>query len=459
MSFRGALLDRLRGLDARRRYPLYLESQRDAPAARRRAQGESLRSLLMAAADAPYYTPLIEKARKRAGDDPWACLAELPVLTRSTVRAAGDRMFTSEAQGRGKARAKATGGSTGEPLRYALSPAAQSAQWAHLWRAWQVGGYRPGDPLGVVAGRSLLAGDGVRRIIYARLQNWTTLDAFSLDEASMDRFAHALDRHHVRYLYGYASALELFARWLATQATRPVLSAVFTTAEELLPAARAAIEAGTRAPVFDTYGANDGGISAFECEAHDGMHVGEERALVEVLRDDDSAAAPGEVGRVVSTDLLNDVFPFLRYEVGDLGALDPTPCRCGRTLVRLMRLSGRLSDVLLLPDGRRVHGELFSHLLRRRTEVRRFQAIQTAPHAIEVRIALTESTREEAKRPLLDTLRAELTALLPGVRIELRVTEEFTRTAAGKVPLVMARAAREESRSPLSGDAPHAPGW
>jgi len=437
MTIRGAILDRLRGLDARARYSIYLESQRESPAARRRAQGEALHRLLKAAATAPFYAPLLENARSQAGDDPWECLARLPLLTRGAARAAGERMLTTEARRRGRLRSKATGGSTGEPLRYALSPAAQSAQWAHLWRAWQVGGYRPGDPLGVVAGRSLLAGEGARRGVYAFLQNWTTLDAFSLDPASMERFARALARRRVRHLYGYSSALEVFARWLAEQRARPALDAVFTTAEELLPTTRAAIEAGTGAPVFDTYGANDGGISAFECEAHEGMHLGEERALVEVLRDDGSPASPGEVGRIISTDLLNDVFPFLRYEVGDLGALDPSPCRCGRTLLRLTRLSGRISDVLLLPDGRRVHGEFFSHTLRRHDAIRRFQAIQSAPGTVEVRITLAESGRGHATSALLEALNAELSALLPGVVIELRVTEEFIRTAAGKVPLVI----------------------
>lgn len=431
---RVALLDRVRGLDAWARYRDYLQSQWDPPEVRWRMQEQKLRQLLTAAASVPFYRGRVD-ARLAAdpNSDPWQLLGAQPILTRAAARTSAAALLTEDAHARSTARRKATGGSTGEPLRYYLSPEAQSAQWAHLWRAWNAAGYAPGQALGIVAGRSLLAGDGVRRHVYNRLQNWSTLDAFALSESAMARFARTLRSRRVRFLYGYASALETFARWLEATHTHLSLQAVFTTAEQLLPAARTAIETGTGTRVFDTYGANDGGISAFECEAHNGLHLGAERCWVEIVREDGTPAEPGEVGRILSTDLNNHAFPFLRYEVGDLAAMVADPCACGRTLARLTQLSGRLSDVIVLADGRRVHGELFSHFFRPDETVRRYQAIQTSRLAVEVRLSVGRPRSEQE----LAHLRARLAALLPGLDVSLRLTEEFIRTDAGKVPLVV----------------------
>ena len=430
-SLRVASLDRARGLDSRHRYRDLLESQRDPRERIRETQSSKLRALLDAARQVPYYRGLL-----RESDDPWATLASLPILTRESARANADALYSRDPRIRKDARPKATGGSTGEPLRYAISGAAQSEQWAQLWRAWNVTGYEPGAPLGIVAGRSLLAGQGLRRAVYAWLQNWTTLDAFSLDEAAMARFARTLVRRRVRHLYGYASALEVFARWLEAARVELPLRAVFATAEQLLPATRSAIERGTRAEVFDTYGANDGGIFAFECEAHEGLHLGEERCLVEIVREDGSAAPPGEVGRVITTDLENRAFPFIRYDVGDLAAINPRPCLCGRTLLRLTSLSGRATDVVVLLDGRRVHGELFSHLFRDEPAVRRYQAVQLSVRAIEVRLSVDPSLDTQG----LERLRARLGSLLEGSDVTVIVTDTFEHTDAGKVPLVINRA-------------------
>jgi phenylacetate-CoA ligase len=342
-------------------------------------------------------------------------------------------MMTLDGRERRAARMKSTGGSTGEPLRYYISTSALAEQWAQIWRGWSVAGFRPGSPIGIVAGRSLLAGEGLRRRIYGRLQNWVSLDAFDLSEEAMAEFVRSMRRRGARYLYGYASALESLASWLTASGERLAVEAVFTTAEQLLPQTRRVIESGTGGVVFDGYGANDGGVFGFECELHEGLHLGSERCLVEIVREDGSPAPEGGIGRVVSSDLENLAFPFLRYDVGDLAALVAEPCRCGRGLPRLQNLSGRSTDVVRLPGNRLVHGEVFSHYFKKAAAVGRFQAIQEAMGSVEVRIRpLQAITRDD-----LEGMRRDLSGLLPGLRVRMRITEQFEKSPAGKVALVI----------------------
>ena len=72
------------------------------------------------------------------------------------------------------------------------------------------------------------------------------------------------------------------------------------------------------APVFDAYGAGDGGIVSHECPCHNGLHITEELCVIEITDREGNVLPDGETGFVTATDLENYVFPFLRYHVGDM---------------------------------------------------------------------------------------------------------------------------------------------
>ena len=79
------------------------------------------------------------------------------------------------------------------------------------------------------------------------------------------------------------------------------------------------------------------------------MHLFEDQFLVEVLRDG-RPVAPGEVGALAITDLVNTTMPLVRYEVGDVGRFLPGPCPCGRRTARLQVL-GRTQEMLATQAG------------------------------------------------------------------------------------------------------------
>src|SRR5262249_58587927 len=56
----------------------------------------------------------------------------------------------------------------------------------------------------------------------------------------------------------------------------------------------------------------------------------------------------GVAGELVLTPLTKEALPLLRYRTRDVTALDPEPCRCGRTLVRIGRITGRTDDMLII---------------------------------------------------------------------------------------------------------------
>ena len=90
---------------------------------------------------------------------------------------------------------------------------------------------------------------------------------------------------------------------------------------------------------------------AFECEERRGLHVNEDHFIAEVIDPVTLAVKrPGEEGELVLTTITKEGFPLVRYRTGDLTALDPSPCPCGRTLARIARIQGRIDDMINLGD-------------------------------------------------------------------------------------------------------------
>jgi phenylacetate-CoA ligase len=112
------------------------------------------------------------------------------------------------------------------------------------------------------------------------------------------------------------------------------------------------IESRLHLDAIDIYGLSElmGPGVAVEClESKDGLHVWEDHFLVECVDRDSGQPLPyGEEGELVFTSLTKEALPVLRYRTRDISVLDPTPCKCGRTHVRMRRITGRTDDMLII---------------------------------------------------------------------------------------------------------------
>ena len=102
---------------------------------------------------------------------------------------------------------------------------------------------------------------------------------------------------------------------------------------------------------YDIYGLTEleGPGVAYECECQNGMHVNEDKFIVEVINPDTGEVLPrGEKGELVFTSLTREAFPMIRYRTRDIAMLMEEPCSCGRTFVRMTKPLGRSADMLII---------------------------------------------------------------------------------------------------------------
>lgn len=115
---------------------------------------------------------------------------------------------------------------------------------------------------------------------------------------------------------------------------------------------RQEIERKLNITAVDIYGLSEviGPGVAIEChEAKKGLHIFEDHFLPEIIDPTTGVVLPpGETGELVFTSLTKEAFPVIRYRTRDITSLNPEPCICGRTHVRMNRVSGRSDDMLII---------------------------------------------------------------------------------------------------------------
>ncbi len=231
------------------------------------------------------------------------------------------------------------------------------------------------------------------------------------------------------YLNTQPSNLRLLFSAVAAGAPVPPIRAIMTVGELVRPEDRIAAADILRSRLVDHYSSTEGGVIASEC-AHGRMHVHAEFNRVEVLRADGTPCAAGEDGRIVLTTLANHVMPLIRYDTGDIGAMEDGACGCGRTLPVLTMTVGRERRAFHFSDGSaqvplfvmEKHADIFP--------VTEWQMRQTAVDRLELRFASDSPDSGLDRAALQDRVRAYFG---PKAELDFRRFDTVPRTASGKL--------------------------
>jgi phenylacetate-CoA ligase len=370
-------------------------------------------------------------------------LAKLPLLERPMLRASLDARTANVPPL--PVITKTTSGSSGEPVVVRYN--AESRHWrdAIRWRGYGWGGYHIGMRALHYWGFGPPGASSWWKQKKVAVDHWLKRDLYVDCTPRGDDALHAAVAHIRRFrphvMVAYASGAAALARFVVERGLRtwkdiPVL----TGAEGLMDHDRAAIEQAF-GPAFDTYGCREVMLIGSECEAHDGLHTSMENLIVElVVREPDGttrAARTGETGEVVVTDLHNLACPMLRYVNGDLAvARGDGPCSCGRGLVRIGPVEGRVTETLLDAAGRPVGGLVFNILFGIIGAVARsFQVVQRLDRSIVFKVVPFSGDQlpDRETRMLHDTAQR----YLPGVPFAVEVVDDIPLTAAGKRRVVV----------------------
>lgn len=392
-------------------------------------------------AQVPFYRERWRQAGAEPGDiRSLADYARLPALTKDDIRRHFERLQADSH--RGAMLHKATGGSTGEPLRFGYTRESYERRTAVMLRGYRWAGAPLGARTAYLWGGTV--GDPSRREalkdrLYHAAFHRRMLNSFAMRDDNLASFADAIESFGPEVIVAYVGPIVRLARWMvANGRTVRGVRSVLGAAEALHDVHRPLIEAafpGARA--YDTYGCREFMLIASECEHRDGLHLNADHLVVETLPV--AGAASERTGELAITDLGNFGMPFMRYLNGDLATLgDDAPCACGRGLPRLAQIDGRKLDAIRTPSGHILPGVFFSRLFRDVPGVLRFQVVQERLDAF--RLSIVPGPAFAAEQDAY--IRREIAKVLgDAARLDLRLVDDIPLTATGKQRLTISELA------------------
>jgi len=392
-----------------------------------------------AATRVPYYRDLWAKRRRMGDRASWAYLENWPILSKDRVRE-NPRAFVADDCDPRRMFAEHTSGTTGKPLSlwwsrdtvrhwYALNEA-RGRRWYGISRK---------DPWAIIGGR-MVTPFGQRRPpfwVWNAGLNQLYMSAYHLAPDLVSSYLDALARYRVTYLFGYSSGLHALAEAALRHGRTDLrMAVVITNAEPLLDYQRRAIGEAFRCPVRETYGMAEIVAGASDCE-HGALHWWPEVGMLEVC-DEDRPVAPGGLGDLVSTGLLNADMPLIRYRIGDSARLSAAACDCGRSLPLMESLEGRTDDLVITPDGRKV-GRL-DVVFKENLPLAEAQIVQETRTRIRLRYVPAPGFTLQ----VIDDVRQRLQERLGQMEIVFEEVDQVPRGAFGKFRAVVSNLAFQE---------------
>jgi len=359
-------------------------------------------------------------------------LEKLPILTKQKIRD-NFKTIVSKNLSKQKYYENRTSGSTGDPLRYFYSKYDRVLGGCMLYRGWSYGGYELGDKMAFLAGSSLGLNykSKVEKFIHETTRNIRKLSSFDMDENNMREYREILNDWKPKFIRGYVSSIHAYAQWLLeNQLSIHAPIAIFTTAERLLPHMRQTISKAFNSQVYDNYGLNDGGISAYELPDHSGLKIDTERAILEVIDDDGKQITEG-TGRIIATGLHNTALPFIRYDTGDYGTISIKP---DGTHV-LTEIIGRQEEMLRTPEGKIIHGVFFGYVFRALNDISNYQVIQEDLYNLTIKLV----TEKDFDMSQMKTIREYVGNRSKAWKLHFEFVDVIDTSEAGKYRYVFSR--------------------
>jgi phenylacetate-CoA ligase len=248
-------------------------------------------------------------------------------------------------------RLHASSGTTGKPTVVGYT-AKDIATWADLMaRTMACAGARPGDVIHNAYGYGLFTGGLGAHYGGERLG----ATVVPMSGGATERQIVLIQDFGARVLCAtpsYALSIAEVAEQQGVDLRKSKLEIGIFGAEPWSEAMRKELDARLGIKAVDIYGLSEiigPGVAAECVEVRDGLHGWEDHFLFEVIDPDTGKAVPeGQAGELVITTLTKEALPMLRYRTRDITRLSSERCDCGRTHVRIRRITGRNDDMLII---------------------------------------------------------------------------------------------------------------
>lgn len=371
-------------------------------------------------------------------------IQHLPIVTKQDMRSEINNILCDNVHLNQLEKSR-TGGSTGEPSFYYLDKNSKDWNRGSVYRSAEWANSFLGDKTVLMTGSHFDYKEFQKikcKVIFF-LQRYKDLSVAVANDETFDDYYNQIQSYKPTSIWGYASGIYLFATFLKKtypMANFDFLQSIITSSETLMPGWREEINqvfGGNK--VFNHYGSREMYIGS-ECKEHRGYHLHGETVILEIVDHENHHVEAGEMGRILVTDLSNLSFPFIRYEIGDVGALSPEKyCSCGIKLPILEMLEGRIADIIVLKN-RKLTPPNFATLMSDLEGIEQYQIIQKYIDSLDVLLKINEKFDNALHQYIENSIK---TLAGPDVQVNVKTVSDIPTPESGKRRYIISEVSRD----------------
>lgn len=294
-----------------------------------------------------------------------------------------------------------TGGTSGSPLICHKNKETLFADALLFFKGWAMMGYKPGDKV-------LVFYDSYYNYDLSWF-NWLTplcgIKLFFFDHLSKEKIQELvkeINNFKPKIIVTFPSYINYAAEIVENENLKLTHfpEAIEVSGENLFKHQRENAERAFKSKVYDSYGSLEFGMVAHECEYQNGMHIYEDIAKIDSIKQNGQNI-------ILATRYDTASWPVINYIIGDIGRVNEEKCKCGRNGLKLKEISGRIEDYVILPNKKRVYPTFFRQFIdffneKYENEIIESNLVQTSLKEINFNIVTrTQKHRKEIKKELL----------------------------------------------------------
>jgi len=358
-------------------------------------------------------------------------LSDFPVIDKDTVRRNYSDFFSS-AFDKSNLIPVTTSGSYGTPFTFYLSKEKKARQLAEIIFFGEWAGYEIGMK------HAYVRVTNKKGAIILFIQNEVLMNPTVMDTEWLARQRSLLLNDDIKVIIGYPSSIGAIATYCSSKGDKPDtfhLRGVISSAQPLSERDREKIQEVFGCNVLSRYSTEELGVLAQECVTKQRHHMNVASYVIEVLAlDADTPVGPGQLGRVVVTDLFSHAMPLIRYDIGDLATIGPG-CSCGINTPVLERIEGRMIEMIYDTKGRQISPFSINGAMRDLDDILQFQFIQKSSNEYCIKLRVLESfKRDISEKTILGRM---LKILGRDSVIQIQYVEDIPSLPSGKRPYII----------------------
>ena len=392
-----------------------------------------VRVLKYAQEHVPYYKNMLANVAINS-DNCMSILHEMPVLTKDMIRKMGSSIYSNEIDINDMQLLwGATGGSTGEPLRFPKKSSKipfefvlqyfllhECMKWCKNENIVSIDGQIPSE-------------DKISQGIYYNVQNNFPygryhFSSLHLHKDTLDYYIDSISKFKPSILRGYPSSIANLARLMDKRNIHFDFSikGIYITSEVMTSEDERYIRKVFKAPIFGQYGNCETSIFAISPDGSTKYFASPIYGFTEILNQETNEHVElGETGEIVVTGFVNNALPFIRYKTGDLG-VDEGLSEKGELIIG--QFQGRTVDYIVNKNGDKIFltGFIFGSHMESFANIYEWELEQTVPGEVLMRIIPDISWKNTDEIALKEMFNAKL------IDIEIEYTKQILKSKRSK---------------------------